>query len=406
MTKENLNIVIIRHNQRVLDNAPLYYASQENSKVLAIYSKEIINSKNKFQTQFIYQSLANLEKNLKQFNINLTIVESIDTYLELLSISYKLKIFYEKEVGIDEKKFELILHKYPHKEYFNQTMIEPFSFDHTKSFSHFRKKAEKLAIPKVLSKPNSCETIKIEKNCIFDEMDICFKGGEDDAIKRLDDYENYLHNYLDTRSLVDGLNNSTKFSPYLSQGNISARQIYWYLKDYESRTYESKSTYWIYFELLWRDFFHLVMLQSDNKLFLTKGLKNIKYCYNEFKIEKTNVDIVDASILELTTTGWLSNRNRQILSSFFIKNLGFSWLDVAIFFENYLIDYNVASNYGNCAYQGYVGNDSTYRIFDPIKQSKQYNGKQYVKKWLQKDESYRDNFSSKAILVKENIYKL
>jgi deoxyribodipyrimidine photo-lyase len=66
----------------------------------------------------------------------------------------------------------------------------------------------------------------------------------------------------------------------------------------------------------------------------------------------------------------------------------------------------VASNYGNCAYQGYVGNDSIYRIFDPIKQSKQYNGKQYVKKWLQKDESYRDNFSSKAILVKENIYKL
>ncbi|PHO16618.1 hypothetical protein CPH92_00850 [Malaciobacter marinus] len=69
-----------------------------------------------------------------------------------------------------------------------------------------------------------------------------------------------------------------------------------------------------------------------------------------------------------------------------MKNLGIDFRIVAAFFESYLIDYNPASNYGNIAYQAFVGNDKTYRVFDVIKQSKQYGGRVYTNKWLNKNQ--------------------
>ena len=202
------------------------------------------------------------------------------------------------------------------------------------------------------------------------------------------------------------------FSPYLSIGCISPRYIYKKIKEHEEKTYESKYSYWIYFELLWRDFFHLVMKTSHNRLFLSSGLKNKKFNYKpkdkdfyDFFEGKSGVDIIDANIKELTTTGWLSNRNRQLVASFFIKNLGFNWLYLAKFFEKFLIDYNPASNYGNFAYQAFVGNDSSYRVFDIYKQSNQYMGKTYVKKWLKKEEKQTFNLNKMASLVKQSVYK-
>ncbi len=38
-------------------------------------------------------------------------------------------------------------------------------------------------------------------------------------------------------------------------------------------------------------------------------------------------------------------------------------------------------------YQAYVGNDSSYRIFDIQKQSNMYNGDDYINKWLEKSKS-------------------
>lgn len=174
---------------------------------------------------------------------------------------------------------------------------------------------------------------------------------------------------------------------------ISARTIYHELKQEEQRSFESESSYWIYFELLWRDFFHLVMYYSKNALFLKKVLQDKDYNFkttksliNNFINANTCIDIIDSSIVELKSTAWLSNRNRQLLANYLIKTLGIDFRIVAAFFESYLIDYNPASNYGNIAYQAFVGNDKIYRVFDVIKQSKQYGGRVYTNKWLNKNQ--------------------
>lgn len=414
--KEKLNIIVFRNNLRVKDNYPLYFASKEYIPLLALYSMEIINEKNIFQKEFIKETLINLKSNLLKFNINISFVENISTTLEYLNKNYQLKIFFDEEVGVYEKNFEEILEKFPHKKFFTQTMIEPFSFDYNKSFSYFRKKAEKKQILKPLCEPNICNTISFDSIKVnLKNLNLIFKGGENHAISRLDYYlNNFIHNYKDTRDKVDGSDNSTKFSPYLSVGAISPRYIYYKIKEKELETYSSKSSYWIYFELLWRDFFHLVMYQSKSLLFKKGGLKNSSYKYIEddklfsnFFNCNCKVDLIDASIKELTTTGWLSNRNRQLVASFFIKNLGFNWLYCAKFFENNLIDYNPASNYGNFAYQAYVGNDSSYRVFDIYKQSKLYGGADYIQKWLNKKEDlYKIDLDEMKERVKKEVYQV
>ena len=48
---------------------------------------------------------------------------------------------------------------------------------------------------------------------------------------------------------------STKFSPWMALGCLSPRKIYHELKAYETSRVANKSTYWVVFEMIWRDFF-------------------------------------------------------------------------------------------------------------------------------------------------------
>jgi deoxyribodipyrimidine photo-lyase len=403
-----LAIVLFKNNLRIDDNYSLYNACKDSDFVLGLYSLEVLKGKiydfekcNIFREKFIKESLICLKNNLLKYNINLSIVDDIDKSLEKLSKSYEITIYYDEEVGTQEKTFEEKLQKYKYKSFFSQTMIEPFVFDYKKSFSHFRKKAEKQHINKTLDEIPRKKTvdfksldIEIPKLEIDNPNAIIFKGGENEALVRLQNYLPKIHYYKTTRNEMSGFENSTKFSPYLAIGCISPRRIYEKIKEEEEETHQSDSSYWIYFELLWRDFFHLVMKYSGNKLFLKSGIKEINYnfrknkkTFDSFFNASLGVDLIDASINELKTTGWLSNRNRQIVSSYFIKNLGLDWRVGAGFFESFLVDYNPASNYGNWAYQAHIGNDSSYRVFDIEKQKQMYNGNDYIKKWLNKENS-------------------
>jgi deoxyribodipyrimidine photo-lyase len=403
-----LAIVIFRNNLRIEDNHSLYKACEENEHILGLYSFELLEGFvfgfkkcEIFREKFIKESLINLKSNLLKYNINISFTNSIEKSLQKLSKLYDITLYFDEEVGVEEKLFEKKLKIYKHKSYFSQTMIEPFNFDYKKSFSSFRNKAEKVPILEPLKNIKKrasieFETIKINipQINITNKNAILFKGGEDEALKQLQNYLPKIHEYKQTRNEMSGFSNSTKFSPYLASGCISPRKIYFEIKKQEEKTYKSDSSYWIYFELLWRDFFHLVMKQSQEKLFLKSGIKEINYNFrndkkilDEFFSANTKVHLIDASINELKTTGWLSNRNRQIVASYFVKNLGLDWRYGAAFFESFLVDYSPASNYGNWAYQAHVGNDSSYRIFDISKQTFMYNGDDYITKWLEKPKS-------------------
>ena len=71
-------------------------------------------------------------------------------------------------------------------------------------------------------------------------------------------------------------------------GFISARQVFFSLDEYENKIIKNESTYWIFFELLWRDYFRFIMIKYGEKLFYKRGLnlskQNIKHNDDNFKL--------------------------------------------------------------------------------------------------------------------------
>ncbi|XP_051543717.1 cryptochrome DASH [Myxocyprinus asiaticus] len=220
------------------------------------------------------------------------------------------------------------------------------------------------------------------------------RGGETEALARLKHYfwdTNAIATYKETRNGLIGVNYSTKFSPWLALGCISPRYIYDQIKRYEAERTANQSTYWVIFELLWRDYFKFVGLKYGNQIFHINGLqdKHVPWktdmtLFNAWKEGRTGVPFVDANMRELALTGFMSNRGRQNVASFLTKDLGLDWRLGAEWFEYLLVDHDVCSNYGNWLYSAGIGNDPREnRKFNMIKQGLDYdNNGDYIRQWV------------------------
>ncbi|MFB6091293.1 MAG: DASH family cryptochrome [Halobellus sp.] len=220
-----------------------------------------------------------------------------------------------------------------------------------------------------------------------------FPGGEDAALDRLSAYiweGDHLREYRETRNGLAGPDYSSKFSPWLNEGCLSPRRVHAEVRAYERERVENDSTYWLLFELRWRDFFQFQILKHGGQFFAPGGLRrrDVDWEWDETAFERwaageTGVPFVDASMRELNATGYLSNRGRQNAASFLVNDLGIDWRRGAAYFERRLVDYDPASNYGNWAYVAGVGNDSRERAFDVLSQAKRYDpDAAFVTRWL------------------------
>ena len=78
-----------------------------------------------------------------------------------------------------------------------------------------------------------------------------------------------LTGYRWTRNKSLGLDYSSKFSPYLALGCIYSRFIYEEIKRYEAQIKDNQSTWWIVFELVWRDYFTFKGMRFSDEIFKT-----------------------------------------------------------------------------------------------------------------------------------------
>jgi deoxyribodipyrimidine photo-lyase len=223
---------------------------------------------------------------------------------------------------------------------------------------------------------------------------IAFRGGESAGLERLQEYvwtKDCLKTYKETRNGMLRPNDSSKFSPWLALGCLSPRQIYAAVQQYEQERVKNDSTYWMVFELLWRDYFRFIAAKHGDRIFYPSGLRGLQIAWKQdwerfeaWRTGMTGFPLVDANMRELASTGFMSNRGRQNVASFLTKNLGIDWRMGAEWFESQLLDYDVCSNYGNWNYAAGVGNDARgFRYFNIGKQSKDYDPDgSYVKHWL------------------------
>ncbi|BBC23839.1 DASH family cryptochrome [Pseudanabaena sp. ABRG5-3] len=376
-----------------------------------------------FRTKFLIESVANLRENLRSLNSDLIVrLGKPEDVLPQLAQQWKItSIYYHAEVTTEEKAVETHLlgalnsQDISIRSFWGNTLLHPDDLPFEiaqlpELFTHFRKQVEVdftvrdiFPTPTHLSHlPNNFDTGEIPTLSILglvepvpcDRAVLQFLGGETEALKRLDHYfwqSDRLQVYKQTRNGMLNVDDSSKFSPWLALGCISPRYIYAQVKQYERDRLANDSTYWLIFELLWRDYFRFVAAKHGDKLFYRTGLRGMnipwKQDWKRFELwqtGQTGFPLVDANMRELQATGFMSNRGRQNVASFLTKNLGIDWRMGAEWFESLLIDYDPCSNWGNWNYTSGIGNDARgFRFFNINKQSQDYDPQgEYVRHWL------------------------
>jgi deoxyribodipyrimidine photo-lyase len=225
-------------------------------------------------------------------------------------------------------------------------------------------------------------------------------AGEAAAQSRLHYYlwgSDRIQTYKETRNGLVDFNDSTKLSFWLNQGCLSARQVHHELLKYEKQKLENESTYWLRFELLWRDYFKFISRKNGSKIFLEQGLqsrpdlapvnettkdKATQARYVSWCAGKTADPFVNANMNELNASGFMSNRGRQNVASYLIHTLQVPWTWGASYFEKMLMDYDPDLNWGNWLYLSGRGTDPRARVFNTVLQAQIYDPDQtYQKKW-------------------------
>ena len=425
------NLIWFRNDLRVADNPSLELACK-GDKVIAVYcfdprQYEIgdfgFKKTEKFRAQFLIETVNTLKASLLELNISLLVYhDKPETIIPQVVKDYGIQhIFLQEEWTRDENMvLDAVMSNVPTLVTFEKQYAQflfhpediPFNTfqDIPQVFTQFRKKCEKYCkirplepIPSALPSSNlvanetsipSLQALGLSNFEMDSRTAFPFKGGESSAMERVQYYfweSKKLAYYKKTRNGLIGLDYSSKLSAWLANGSISAKTIYSDVQRFEKEEIKNQDTYWLVFELIWRDFFKYISLKHGNANFLKGGIleKNYEWEYSKTKIQKlingtTEEPFVNANMKELATTGWMSNRGRQNVASFWSKEWQQDWRYGAAYFESMLIDYDAHSNWGNWMYNSGVGNDPRDRKFNISRQADMYDAQgKFQRQWLQ-----------------------
>lgn len=421
-----------RRDLRFHDHAPLHHALHHQAPILPLYCfdpREFETTAfgfpktGAFRGQFLREAVQDLRQSWRNGDGELFIRHGRpEVLIPELCIDQNIQVVYwHRAIATEERTIEKRLEKalqrrgIQYQTFWDQTLHQPedlpFSIPELPEvFTQFRQAVERFSeIAPPLASPTALpptvaglepgelpplSALGLEAIAPDPRGVLSFVGGETAGLQRLQNYfwhGDRLQTYKQTRNGMVGADYSSKFSPWLALGCLSARYIVAQVRQYETQRIANESTYWLIFELLWRDYFRWITLKHGNKIFQAAGLQGVPIpwrvdasAFELWRTGHTGIPFVDANMRELLTTGFMSNRGRQNVGSFLTKNLGLDWRWGAAWFESQLIDYDVCSNWGNWNYTAGVGNDARgFRYFNIPKQAKDYDPRgDYVRHWL------------------------
>ena len=424
-------IVWFRNDLRSHDHEALHRAVQTGAVIVPVYCFDPrqfeqtsfgFPKTGRFRAEFLLASLRDLRTSLENLGSSLVIRRGMPELIipELAQEIRASAVYFHEETTFEEIKVEAKLIANLKKlgidsqSFWGHTLYHlddlPFDINQLPElFTSFRKEVEKsCAVNSLFPQPSkllSLGELAVGEiptmadlglgAAIADQRAVMpFTGGESAGLARLDYYfwqSDLIATYKETRNGMLGGDYSSKFSPWLALGCLSPRYIYSQVQQYERERRANDSTYWLVFELLWRDYFRFIAAKHGDRLFKISGLQGINLPWSEdleqfqlWQSGRTGFPLIDANMQELAVTGFMSNRGRQNVASFLTKNMGINWQIGAEWFESILIDYDVCSNWGNWNYTAGVGNDARgFRYFNILKQANDYDPEgKYVKHWL------------------------
>ncbi len=413
-------LVWFRNDLRLHDNEMLVEAIAKSDEILPVFCfdprqfeltcYQTIKT-GVIRTRFLLETVQDLRHSFQQFGGDILILKGKPEELlpELVNKYEISEVYHHREVASEETavstnvedvlwKFKVNLkHFIGHTLYNKEDLPFPVK-DIPDVFAQFKKKTERDAIVKpCILTPQSINFVQLAEwgelplltdlvvNELLADLSINsqFKGGESEALK-------HLHHFLDDGEEL-ALSNTTlkkkvivsKLSSWLGLGCLSPREVYWKMKEAEANFGLKPYFNQIVLGLLWRDYYRFMFKKYGNTFFKPEGFSTNKVStavinydlLQAWKNGNTGQPLVDSIMNDLNTSGFISNSCRQLAATYLVYQLGINWTMGAAYFEEKLIDYAPASNWGNWANIAGVGNDARLtsnfdfekqlKIFDP-----------------------------------------
>lgn len=210
-------------------------------------------------------------------------------------------------------------------------------------------------------------------------------AGEDAAWARWDAFRAHgLSDYAALRDRPD-LSGTSVLGHHLKWGEIHPRSL---LAELDEADEVFKK------ELCWREFYADVTFNNPSSTHASldarfdermRWTSDGEAWFTAWAMGRTGYPFVDAGMRQLRTEGWMHNRVRMVVASFFIKDLHLPWQQGAREFMRWLRDADISSNAHGWQWTAGCGTDASpfYRVFNPITQGLKFDPDgDYVRRYI------------------------
>ena len=406
---ERTILVWFRNDLRIHDNEILLEAVRKADKVLPVYCFDPFyfrknpsgNPKTgSLRARFLLESVADLRKNLRNIggDLIIRIGNPAEILPQLAEQHHVNEVYHHREVAHEETdiseqvetalwKIRLNLkHFIGHTLYHKEDLPFPIK-DIPDSFAVFKKKVERdsnvrpcTGTPETIFMPNiidpgalpTLQELGLDEPVDDPRSTNMFTGGETAALNQLELFfsNNGFVNAGKSSRNTSTNDHSSKLSPWIALGCVSLRQVYWEVIKHQHSN--SNQFNLLILDLLWRDYFRFMFKKHGQKFIAAKNYEDKTpllvddrdELFESWENGETGTPLVDAIMHELSATGYINNYSRQIVAGYLINDLKIDWTKGAAYFEEKLIDYSPASNWGNWAFIAGVNDarESRYNI--------------------------------------------
>ena len=400
MSSAKTSIIWFRRDLRISDHPALLAAIEESDHIVPVFilDKNLIEATGTKRLAYLANSLRALDESLSN-NLHVMVGDQVEVLKKLMQrydaksvhISEEFEPYgVARDARVEAAGINLVRTGSPYavspgrvrkpSDGLNYRVYTPFY--NAWCLHGWRKPAEtptKINAVKPLETDRNFPTWQVPEGTAITE------AGEKAAFKRWKWFqENSLDSYDEARNMA-GIDGTSKLSAHLKWGEIHPRTLL-------ANLGESKAHIVFRKEIAWREFYADVLHNNPHteKEYYAERFAEMRYNKPDEKFEawkqgKTGYPFVDAAMRQLVNEGWMHNRTRMVVASFLVKDLHLEWQLGADFFQEHLVDYDVASNAHGWQWTAGCGTDASpyYRVFNPIEQGKRFDEKgDYIRKYI------------------------
>jgi deoxyribodipyrimidine photo-lyase len=394
------NIIWFRRDLRIADNPALLAALKSSDEIVALFiiDEELSTSPNKKRLAYLAESLKSLDQSLGG-NLHVMHGEAADVLKDLVA-RYKASEVHiaqeydpramARDAKVKAAGINLVATGSPYAVAPGRVLKESDGTPY-KVYTPFYKNWCIHGWRKPAETPKSIAAVKPGKgdrnfpDWPVPQGETIPPAGEAAALERFKYFKKRgLDDYQAQRN-IPGVDGTSKLGPALAFGEVHPRTLLAQLGDSQDHDVFRK-------EIAWREFYADVMFNNPHtdKDYYAPRFKEMRYdkpgkAFLAWCEGKTGFPFVDAAMRQLVQEGWMHNRTRMVVASFLVKDLHLEWQHGAKFFEEHLVDFDVASNAHGWQWTAGTGTDASpyYRVFNPIEQGKKFDGDgAYIRKYV------------------------